>query len=167
MIRTRTTKLSASSRLFFYTVSQLCLITARVAKRAKVMFSQASVILSLNWGGVTLNASWDRSHAHGDGEGGWWSQVNHFPPPTPRQDPSPPDRTHHPLDWTHHPLDSTPPPLHRTPAYLRELRSMGGRCVSYWNASLLWCNIDHPVQRNAGFNHVQIGSWLRHEKSCY
>ena len=29
----------------------LCIITARVAKRAKVMFSQASVILSLNRGG--------------------------------------------------------------------------------------------------------------------
>ena len=54
-----------------------CMFTACVAKRAKVMFLQVSVILSLNTGGgVTPDASWDRSHGLGGGglpRGRWTS----------------------------------------------------------------------------------------------
>ena len=53
--------------------NRIIFITARVAKRAKVMFSQASVCSTL--GGVTPSASWDRSHGYRGG--GQRSEVNH------------------------------------------------------------------------------------------
>ena len=80
------------------------LITVRVAKRAKVMFSQASVILSMNGGG----GGWHQMHhgighmvrggegdpVWGGGEGGavrgrWTSPLPWTTPIPPRQDPPP------------------------------------------------------------------------------
>ena len=113
-------------------------ITACVAKRAKVMFSQASVMLSLNRGEGARwhqNASWDRSNGH-RGVGGCLppprtgSKVKGHPPPPPgrvrgQAPPWPGSKVTHLL------------PL----GYIRVLRSMGRRYTSYWNALLFWKKI--------------------------
>ena len=90
---------------------------------AKVMFLQASVILSTG-GGVCLSACWDAR-----------------PPQeqTPPQTRHPPNQT--PL-WTRHPREQTPPfPPNQAPLPPREadarIRSMSYRYPSYWNAFLL------------------------------
>ena len=102
------------------------ILSARVANWAKVMFSQASVLLS-RLRGLTLNTSWDSSHGQGGvlvlGGGGLVrGEGNHFPPQGSEVNPSPP------------------------PGYIRELRSMGGRYVSYWNAFLFWYSIKRILQ---------------------
>ena len=89
-------------------------ITGRVTK---VMFSQASLILSHLGGKVTPNASWDRSHGQGGGCScpGGWTSPHQMLPPSPRN--HPPEVTPH-----HH--------------HIRELRLMGRRYASYCNAFL-------------------------------
>ena len=116
-------------------------------------FTSVSLIL-FNWGGggggVTPNASWDRSHGQGGkvlwpGLGGRGVDNTSLPPPT--TPPSPPPRQHPPTPGQHlPPLDNTslptgqhsplyntslPPPGQQPPP--REL-SAGGRYASYWNA---------------------------------
>ena len=104
--------------------------------------------------GVTPNASWDTSH--GQNRGGGCSEVNQPPPPPDRTTtpwtaaPLPLDRTTSPLDRTTTPAGqqkstpwTTPPPppssgQNLPPGYIWELRSMGGRHASYWNAFLLF-----------------------------
>ena len=116
-------------------MSLILIVTARVAKRVKVMFSQAFVC-STAGGGVTPNASWERSHGQGGG-------GQHLPPPQTelhqplppdRITPTPPDRTTPtPFgeDHTYPPLNRIthyPPPRprqdHTYPHTIRELRSM-------------------------------------------
>ena len=95
------------------------LFTARVAKQAKVMFSQASVY-STRGGEVTPNASWDRSH----GRGRWASPGRWTSPPLDNTQPPGQHLPHgqHPPPWMIPPPWTTPPPL--TYHSIRELRSM-------------------------------------------
>ena len=92
------------------------LITARVAKRTKVMFSQVFAILSLNGGGgggggVTPDASCDRSHGPGEvlswGGGGREEWTTTSPPPP--NNTSALDNSSLPPPWT-----TLPPPLDNT-----------------------------------------------------
>ena len=65
-------------------------------------------MIASNGGGVTPNASWNRSDGHG-GRGWWWSEVNHLDrTTTPGQ--HPPDNTSFP-PGQHLPLDNTSPPV--------------------------------------------------------
>ena len=94
---------------------------------AKVMFLQASVILST--GGVCLSV--------------WWDTI---PPPRadypPGAETTPPPRADPP--WEQTPRDQTPPRSRHPPGpdSPREadasIRSMSGRYASYWNAYLYW-----------------------------
>ena len=84
-------------------------ITARIAKRAKVMFLLACVTHSVQVSGdVTPNASWDRSHGYRGG--GRWSDPGGETSTTPPQTGPPPprDRTT-PYPPTHTPDRTTPP----------------------------------------------------------
>ena len=105
---------------------------------AKVMFLQASVILSTGGKGVCLSACWDARPP---------PQEQTLTPPDqahpPRdQEPPPPDQAHHhhqpprpgtpPLDQAHPPHQAPPPEADAS------IRSMSGRYASYWNAFLCW-----------------------------
>ena len=84
--------------------------------RSEGYVSQVCVTHSVQLGGMTPDASWDKSHGHGGrwscpgGGGGGGGQ----PPPPAR-------------------VKGQPPP----PGYIWVLRSMGGWYASYWNAFLL------------------------------
>ena len=89
------------------------IFTSRVARRAKVMFSQASVCPGQGgWSGP-------------GGEGmstPWTPSLDTTTPWAPLPRPPPP------------PLDTTPHSTPLSPAYILELWSMGGWYTSYWNA---------------------------------
>ena len=111
-------------------------IAARVAKRAKVMFSQACVTHSVQLGGGgggATNTSWDRSHGQ-EGRcscpgvcGPVWDEGGH--PPPPGQDHPPPP----PTPWKERSLTSHPLPF---PTYGHYGLCAGGRYASCWNAFL-------------------------------
>ena len=94
------------------------------------MFSQASVILSLNRGEVTPNASWDRSHGHGGRVGDlvlgevdvspWTRLPHHWTRPTPLP---PPDKTN-PLDET-----TSPPPFGNWGQCAGDTHPTGNSCL--------------------------------------
>ena len=108
-------------------VGNFHVITARVAKRAKVIFSQTSVCSTR--GEVAPDASWDRSHGHG----GRWTSP---PPWTGPRPPSPLDRT--PTPPPHIPGQDTHTPLGRTP-------SRKERSLTY-----------HPLPQHLGTMHRRV-----------
>ena len=65
------------------------IVTARVAKRVKVMFSQAFICSICGGGGVTWNASWDRSHDQREEISTSTPQDRTTSPPGPGQHPTP------------------------------------------------------------------------------
>ena len=127
------------------------IVTARLTKRAKVMFLQVFVILSpTRGGGVTPNASWDRSHGHRGGECTTPPRTRsqhlpldntslppgqHLPPP-----PGPGHNTSLPPSWTTPPSLrpwTTPPSLPPPPSGQHPPGLCTGRqYTSYWNAFL-------------------------------
>ena len=100
------------------------------------MFSQVCVTHSVQLGGggggeVTPDASWDRSHGHGGGGPVLGGGVNHSPW-VKGQPPPPGSKVNH-LPYQGQRLTTPPPSRMHT-----ELRSMGRRYVSYWNAYLCY-----------------------------
>ena len=138
----------------FHTGLRKGIITAHVAKWAKVMFSQACVTHSVQVGGgeVTPNGSWDRSHGH-RWEVVWTS--------TPLDRTTPPDRTTRPpsLDrtttpWTGPPPNPSPqtgpPPPNPPPGYIQAT-------VNGWAVRILpECIFVTKVLKNWGFVHTNI-----------
>ena len=159
------------------------IFTARLAKRAKVMFSQACVTHSWNRGErgrVIPNASWDRSHGHrrrwsvplgwrswwgGGGPGeGWrsWSGVvdvlvRGVEVLVRGEGMSTPPPGHPPNNT---PTPRHPPSLHRK-AKNQEIRWMSGRYASYWNAFLFSSWSSTEVKRRCACCGINFENWLQ------
>ena len=105
----------------------LIIITARVAKRVKVMFSQAFVCPSPGGGG---------------GGGQPWTMSQHLPPPPGTRSqhlPPPRDQVTTPPSPRDQVTAPPPPPRDQvtTPPPPPQVLYTGGRYASYWNAFLL------------------------------
>ena len=114
-------------------------VTARVANRSKVMFSQASVCPSQ--GEVTPNASWDSSQGEVVWPGGKWTpQPDHLPQE---------GKVIH--DWPHppHPQEGKVIDLPRPPTPIRSLRVGGTHPTGVLSCSM--CIALHPYNSKRVF----------------